>query len=97
MFVIAMNIYLRTRIEHDLDIVLEVKLARQGRPQFIGRLVGSSLYMLVVILQVTDLYIIYIYVWSLLVHHNFYMLLKCSCFGQAFRLYLNASSFSVFL
>ncbi|KAF6021555.1 hypothetical protein EB796_020141 [Bugula neritina] len=30
-FIIAMNLYLRTRIEHDIDIVLEVKLAREGR------------------------------------------------------------------
>ncbi|XP_067942397.1 receptor-type tyrosine-protein phosphatase epsilon-like [Watersipora subatra] len=36
LFLIAMNLYMRTRVEHEVDIVLEVKLARLSRPQFIS-------------------------------------------------------------
>ncbi|KAF6025865.1 PTPRM [Bugula neritina] len=34
--VIAMNLYLRARMEQEVDVVLEVKLARRSRPQFIA-------------------------------------------------------------
>ena len=34
-----MNLFMKSRIEHKIDIVLEVKLARQSRPQFISELV----------------------------------------------------------
>ena len=34
-----MNLFMRAKIEHEIDIVLEVKLARQSRPQFISELV----------------------------------------------------------
>jgi hypothetical protein len=35
-----MNLYLRTRIEQQLDVVLEIKLAQNSRPQFIPNVVS---------------------------------------------------------
>ena len=43
LFVVAMNLFMRTRIEQEIDIVLEVKLDRQSRPQFIPELVRLKL------------------------------------------------------
>ena len=40
---VAMNLFMRTRIEQEIDIVLEVKLDRQSRPQFIPELVRLKL------------------------------------------------------
>ena len=39
LFLVAMNLFMKIRIEHEIDIVLEVKLARESRPQFISELV----------------------------------------------------------
>lgn len=38
-----MNLYLRARMEQEVDVVLEVKLARRSRPQFIADSVSSLL------------------------------------------------------
>ena len=36
LFAICMNLFLRARMEKEIDIVLEIKLARRSRPEFIG-------------------------------------------------------------
>ena len=47
LFIIAMNLYLRTRMEQQLDIVLEIKLAHNSRPQFIPDVVRElRIYMM---------------------------------------------------
>ena len=37
-----MNLYLRARMEQEVDVVLEVKLARRSRPQFIANYASIS-------------------------------------------------------
>ena len=41
LFVVAMNLFLRARIEQEVDIVLEVKLARRSRPEFVSDYVSN--------------------------------------------------------
>ncbi|XP_067932322.1 receptor-type tyrosine-protein phosphatase epsilon-like [Watersipora subatra] len=43
LFVVAMNLFLRVRIEQEVDIVLEVKLARRSRPEFISDFASFNL------------------------------------------------------
>ncbi|XP_067932176.1 receptor-type tyrosine-protein phosphatase epsilon-like [Watersipora subatra] len=43
LFVVAMNLFLRARIEQEVDIVLEVKLARRSRPEFIDDFASFNL------------------------------------------------------
>ena len=39
--IVALNLYLRARIEQEVDIVLDLKLARRNRPQFIADYVST--------------------------------------------------------
>ena len=41
MLIVALNLYLRARIEQEVDIVLDLKLARRNRPQFIADYVST--------------------------------------------------------
>ena len=43
LFAICMNLFLRARMEKEIDIVLEIKLARRSRPEFIGSTVSDQL------------------------------------------------------
>ena len=36
LLIVALNLYQRARIEQEVDIVLELKLARRSRPQFVA-------------------------------------------------------------
>ena len=42
LFAICMNLFLRARVEKEIDVVLEIKLARRSRPEFIGSMVRES-------------------------------------------------------
>ena len=42
LFAICMNLFLRARMEKEIDIVLEIKLARRSRPEFIDSTVRES-------------------------------------------------------
>lgn len=43
LLIVALNLYQRARIEQEVDIVLELKLARRSRPQFIPDYVSALL------------------------------------------------------
>ena len=43
LFAICMNLFLRARMEKEIDIVLEIQLARRSRPEFIGSAVSGQL------------------------------------------------------
>ena len=43
LFAICMNLFLRARMEKEIDIILEIKLARRSRPEFVGSAVSDQL------------------------------------------------------
>ena len=55
LFVVALNLFMKTKFENKIDIVLEVKLARQSKPQFIPELVRKIYFRYSVVLPLLNL------------------------------------------